>query len=167
MKTIASIFVLFAAFCASAQVPVPNVPPRTNTAHSLAWDASPTPNVTYVLRRGIAPGKYDEMVNITGTTHTWSNAPASLTNYYVVTARDASGMESDFSNELRVDPRPRPVAPNLKTAVPVTVQIYRGAPGGMRAHVLTVGPFYDEASKVSEQYSASVHIGPPIKLLPE
>jgi hypothetical protein len=163
----AILFVLFAAFCSPAQVPMPNVAPRTNIAHSIAWDASPTPGVTYVLRRGIAPGKYDEMVNVSGLNYTWATAPAALTNYYVVTAKDANGWESDYSNELRVDPRQRPAAPNLKTAVPITVEIRRRAPGQEWASVLTLGPFYEPADQSAEELSAVVKVGKPIQLLPE
>lgn len=78
-----------------------------------------------MVRRGIAPGKYDEMVNLPGLSYVWANAPASVANYYAVTSRDATGLESEYSNELRVLPTPRPTAPNLKTAVPVTVEIKR------------------------------------------
>lgn len=168
MKTPQAILaILFATFCSHAQVPVPNVAPRTNAAHELSWPASPTPNVTYILRRGVVPGIWQEMVEVKGLNYIWTNAPARLTNYYVLTAKDSFAEEGEFSNVLKVEPRPRPTTPELKTAVPVTVEIYRGTPGGLQARVLTLGPFYDQANDAAELYSARVHIGPPIQLLPE
>ena len=140
MKTLTS---LYLAVCrgASAQTPMPNVQPKTNLNVELAWEASTTPGVTYVIRRGIAPGVYLEMVEISGLAHTWAKAPANLTNYFVVSAKNAAG-ESDLSNELKLEPRARPNAPNLKTAVPITVQFFRGD-----KMALEVGPFYAETEK--------------------
>lgn len=161
-----TLFVLLVAIGATAQ-PVPNAAPKTTVHHQLAWDASTTPGVSYILRRGIQPGVYVEMVEVSALTYTWTNAPAKLTNYYAVTAKAANGLESDFSNEIRVDPTPRPAAPNLRTAVPVTVELYRREPGQLWAKAITVGPFYDDANKPAEEFSAVVRVGKPIQLLPE
>lgn len=163
----AILFLFFAAFTASAQVPMPNVAPKTAVNHALAWESSPTPGVTYVLRRGVQPGVYLEMVEISGLTYTWTNAPLAVTNYYVVTAKGTNGIESVYSNELRIDPTPRPAAPNLRTAIPVTVEIYRREPGQLWAKAITVGPFYDQVDKPAEEFSAIVRVGKPIQLLPE
>ena len=157
-------FLISVAF---AQAPLPNIAPKTNVSHSLAWDASTTPGVTYVLRRGIASGRYDEMMNVTGLAYVWTNVPASMTNYYVATAKNAAGLESDYSNELSVDPAPRPAPPNLRTAVPLTVELQRREPGGEWASVLTLGPFYDRADHPAEEFRTVVKIGKPIQLLPE
>ncbi len=161
------LFVMLIALGASAQAPQPNAAPKTTVHHQLAWDASTTPGVSYILRRGIQPGVYLEMVETGALTYTWTNAPAKGTNYYAVTAKAANGLESDFSNEIRVDPTPRPAAPNLRTAVPVTVELYRRAPGELWAKAITVGPFYDQADKPAEEFSAVVRVGKPIQLLPE
>lgn len=161
------LFLLCAAFCASAQVPVPNIPPRTNASHELSWAASPTPNVTYILRRGIVPGIWQEMVEVKGLSYIWTNAPARLTNYYVLAAKDSFAEEGELSNVLKVEPRPRPITPELKTAVPVTVEIYRREPGQLWAKAITVGPFYDRADRPAEEFSAVMKIGPPIQLLPD
>lgn len=158
---------LIAALGASAQAPQPNAAPKTTVHHQLAWDASTTSGVTYILRRGIQPGVYVEMVEVAALTYNWTNAPAKLTNYYVVSSKIPNGLESDYSNEIRVEPTPRPAAPNLRTAVPVTVELYRREPGQLWAKAITVGPFYDDANKPAEEFSAVVRVGKPIQLLPE
>lgn len=159
----------FVAIDAHAQAPVPNVPAKRTIVHPLAWDASPTPAVTYVLRRGPAPGKYDEMVELPGLTYHWTNSPAQAdrTNYYVVASKNASGVESDPSNEIKVEPIQRPAPPNLRTAVPITVEIYRREPGQLWAKAITLGPFLDRADKPAEEFSAVVRVGKPEPLLPE
>lgn len=167
MKTLLLIASCLWPLASFAQVPVPNVPPKTNVNHQLAWDKSPTVGVTYVLRRGVQSGVYLEMVETPALAYTWTNAPANVTNFYVVTAKDTNGIESVYSNELRVEPTPRPVAPNLRTAVPVTVEIYRREPGQLWAKAITVGPFYDQADKPAEEFSAVVRVGKPIQLLPD
>lgn len=58
-------------------------------------------------------------------------------------------------------------APNLRTAVPVTVELYRREPGQLWGKAITVGPFYDDANKPAEEFSAVVRVGKPIQLLPE
>ncbi len=154
------------AVTSSAQAPMPNVPPKTTVAHSLAWDASTTPNVVYVVRRGVASGKYDEMVVLPGLAYVWTNAPAAATNYYVVSSRDSTGLESVYSNERSVEPRARPDAPGLMTAVPITVWIERKESDGQWVKVATVGQFYDLAQNSQKQYRPGIMIGPPSKVLP-
>lgn len=153
----------------SAQAPMPNVPPKNTVVHELAWDASPTPDVTYVLRRGVAPGKYDEMVELAGLTYRWTNSAANAerTNYYVVSAKSKAGVESVPSNEVKVEPTPRPQPPNLRTAVPITVEIYRREPGQLWAKALTLGPFMDRADKPAEEFSAVIRVGKAEQMLPE
>jgi len=162
-----TILLALATTGAMAQAPVPNVAPKTTVNHQLAWDASATANVTYVLRRGIQPGVYSEMVEVNGLTYTWAGAPNTVTNYYVVTAKATNGLESAYSNELKIEPQQRPAAPNLRTAVPVTVEIYRREPGQLWAKAITLGPFYDKVDKPAEEFSAIVRVGKPIQLLPE
>lgn len=177
MKTVLlSLLLLFQVVVAEAQAPLPNVPPKGTKAIQVWWDASPTPGVSYVLRRGVASGRYDDMVLLPpGTlTYVWTNAPSTATNFFVVTAK-LSGMnngvpfeeESPYSNEVAAAPRVPVEAPNLRSAVPITVSIFRGQPGQMWAKVIDVGPFYDEALKTNELYEARVKIGAAVKLLPE
>lgn len=170
------------AVCAIAEIgpPVPNVPPKRGRAIQVWWDASPTPGASYVLRRGVAPGRYDEMVfipagtNVLTLTYIWTNAPAAATNYFIVSAK-VSGItngvpweeESLPSNEVGSLPRDLPVAPALRAAVPITVEIYRVQPGQAWVKVLDVGPFYDSADLRTDNYSSIVKIGPAVKMLPE
>lgn len=165
MKTTTLLF-LSTTFSLVAQVPVPNVAPKTNVNYLLGWDASTTPSVTYVVRRGIVSGKYDEMATVNGLTYTWSNAPSKMTNYFVVTAKNSSGVESDYSNELKIEPLVRPETPNLKTAVPVTVKLQRKESNGEWVDVYKVGPLYSLTDS-SGEFRSAMTIGKPVKILPE
>lgn len=175
MKTKLTLLVLVTTVCAFAQAPMPNVPPKRTRAIAVAWDASPTPGVTYRLRRGVAAGKYDEMVNLAvGTlTYTWTNAPSLSTNYFVVTAV-LSGVtngvaweeESVYSNEVFSTPR-EVQAPVARMAVPIMVEIYRREPGKLWAKALTFGPFLDRVDHPAEEFSAVLRVGKPMEELPE
>jgi Bacterial Ig domain/Fibronectin type III domain len=69
----------------------------------LAWDPSPSPQVTgYLLYYGTASGQYSESVD-TGqaTTAALSGLQATVTYYCAVLAYDASGNHSPFSNEVQ------------------------------------------------------------------
>lgn len=77
----------------------------TYNTHSvtLTWVASVTPGVSgYQVYRGTASGGPYTLVSSTGTSllaYTDLNVTAGLSYYYVVTAMDVSGNESDYSNE--------------------------------------------------------------------
>ena len=70
---------------------------------SLAWDASTSPNVSghHVYRRTQSSGPYSpiNLFLVLSTTFTDSSVLAGQTYFYVVTAVDANGVESIFSNE--------------------------------------------------------------------
>jgi hypothetical protein len=69
---------------------------------SLRWNASDSPNLSYYnLYRGTISGGPYPVVTAVGlmTTFTDSNVQAGQTYYYVVTAVDATGAESAYSNE--------------------------------------------------------------------
>lgn len=156
---------LLTAIPTFGQVPIPNVLPKTNVNYQLAWDASTTSGVTYVVRRGTASGKYDEMVATGALSYTWSNAPAKMTNYFVVSAKNASSVESDYSNELRIEPLSRPEAPNLRTAVPITVKIQERNKDGEWVDSMQVGPFY-RVTLDNSNFRSTMVIGQPVNLLP-
>ncbi len=113
MKT-SILLLLLTSLTAYAQVPIPNVPPKINNIHSLVWNSFPA--TSYVLRRGIVSGKYDEMVFISGalTNYNWVNFPIGVTNYYVISSRDFNADEGSYSNELKVEPKSRLTPPTLK-----------------------------------------------------
>jgi hypothetical protein len=68
---------------------------------SLAWDASPEPNIAgYRLRYGTQSGTYTETMTInSGTTASVEGLTSGATYYFVVTAYDQAGLESLPSNE--------------------------------------------------------------------
>jgi hypothetical protein len=76
-------------------------------AHAVTfeWDHSPDryPSVIgYRLYWGRTPGAYDQSVMVGYTNAvTVTNPPPGITNFYVVTARNAAGIESVPSNEVR------------------------------------------------------------------
>jgi hypothetical protein len=69
---------------------------------NLAWDASSDKNILgYAVYYGTASRQYTNVVvvgNVTSTTV--SGLPENATCYFAVTARDALGLESEFSNEV-------------------------------------------------------------------
>jgi fibronectin type 3 domain-containing protein len=68
---------------------------------SLAWNASPSPDVTgYVVRHGTTSGVYSSATNVGNqTSASVTGLQAGRTYYLVVTARNAAGVESLPSNE--------------------------------------------------------------------
>lgn len=68
---------------------------------TLQWDANTESDLAgYKVYYGTAPGVYGTPIVIgTQTTYTVSSLPAG-TYYFAVTARNTSGMESGFSNEV-------------------------------------------------------------------
>lgn len=72
------------------------------SAATLGWNASASANITgYTLRYGLASGSYPSTFNAgAALTATISTLAAGTKYYFVVTARNASGVESDPSNEI-------------------------------------------------------------------
>ncbi len=70
---------------------------------SLAWDPSPDMNVVgYIVHYGTASGSYPNRLDIGNTTNaTVSGLQEGIAYYFVATAYNAAGLESDPSNELR------------------------------------------------------------------
>ena len=76
---------------------------------SLAWDASPSAGVTgYVVYAGKTPSIYDLAVNA-GNVLAYSYDVPDEYHYWAVTAYNATGLESGYSNE--VNDLNRPEAP--------------------------------------------------------
>lgn len=79
---------------------------------TLAWDASPSPEVTgYRIHLGVASGIYTSsgMVGKV-TTKTVSGLAGGVTYFLAISAYDASGLESTFSNEISyTTPAGRPI----------------------------------------------------------
>ncbi len=93
-------FVLMAAGqFAHAAIPVTPPPPAIIT---LAWDPSPSTNVTgYNVYYGTAPRTYSTAVNAGfSTTQVITNLTRGATYYFSATALDQNGLESEYSSEL-------------------------------------------------------------------
>lgn len=69
---------------------------------SLAWDASPDPDVVgYYIYYGAASGDFTNRVSVGNVTSTTvSNLVEGALYFFAATARNTSGLESDFSNEV-------------------------------------------------------------------
>jgi hypothetical protein len=67
----------------------------------LAWDANVEPDIAgYRLYYGTVSGEYTEMVDVgTSTTASLPSLPVGATYFFAVTAYNADGLESQFSNE--------------------------------------------------------------------
>ncbi len=99
---------------------------------TLAWDPSPDPNVVgYVLHYGTSSRDYTTTANVGNqTTATVRGLDWGVTYFFVVTAYDASGVESDLSNEVsytptnpvKLVPLVVPGATPTSGTVPLTVQ---------------------------------------------
>src|SRR5262245_62808915 len=73
---------------------------------TLAWNASSSPNISsYTLKYGTTSGSYPNTRDVGNSlTGTISNLTAGVPYYFVVTARDNSGAESNPSNETSATP---------------------------------------------------------------
>jgi len=73
---------------------------------TLAWDPSSSPNITgYTIRYGTTSGSYPSTLSAgTALSATVANLTVGTRYYFVVTARNASGLESDPSNEISYTP---------------------------------------------------------------
>lgn len=80
------------------------VPPSYNV--SLAWVASPSTDVTgYRVRYGTDSGSYTASISLGKvTTATVPGLASGVTYYFAVTAINASGLESNFSNQVSFQP---------------------------------------------------------------
>jgi hypothetical protein len=103
MKWIGTWLVLLSAFAVHAQ------------QVTLAWDASPSPEVTnYRIYFGTNAGNYAFVTNA-GLVRTQTVVlPHTGRWFFAATAVDASGLESDFSN--RVEWEAKPVSPVVRSA---------------------------------------------------
>jgi fibronectin type 3 domain-containing protein len=72
----------------------------------LSWGPSPSTVVGYNVYRGTTPGGPYTKINSSldsSTLYTDSTVQSGQTYYYVITAVDATGMESAYSNQLQLE----------------------------------------------------------------
>jgi hypothetical protein len=95
--------------------------PSTNRV-SLAWDASPSPQITnYSVHVGTASGAYVTKVDVgTNLVCTLTNLAPATTYFFAATAENVFALVSDYSNEVSyTTPRPKPLPPGqLKKTAP-------------------------------------------------
>jgi hypothetical protein len=78
------------------------IPNAFSSQVPLAWDPNTEPDLAgYKLYYGNASEDYSQVLDVGDTTmYTVTNLTAGNTYYFAVTAHDASGYESDYSNEV-------------------------------------------------------------------
>jgi hypothetical protein len=113
---------------------------------TVAWDPNPNPVAGYILYYGTASGTYTTSVDCSTAT-VWS--VAGLTDgqqyYFALTAYDASGLQSSFSNEVTTIVAPVGAPGRLTTPAPMstlsgsTVQFQWAAGTGVSSYGLSVG----------------------------
>src|SRR5262249_21394433 len=93
---------------------------------TLAWNRNSETNLSnYTLKYGTASGSYTSQLNVptNQVTVTVSNLTQNRTYYFVVTARNQAGMESDPSNEVNYYvPRTTNTAPVAGAAAVTTAE---------------------------------------------
>ncbi|MEO8440719.1 MAG: fibronectin type III domain-containing protein [Spartobacteria bacterium] len=73
----------------------------TSTRVTLAWDPNTEQNIAgYNVYYGRSSGNYSRLVMVSGTT-AQIGVQGNRPTYFAVTAVDANGAESDFSNEVQ------------------------------------------------------------------
>ncbi len=119
---------------------------------TLAWDASPQPEVTgYNLYYGTAPGQYSNYVVCGNVTICTVTSLAAGTYYFAVTAYDASGGQSGFSNEVStIIQAGTDSQPPVITSVTSTATTYTGA---------TIKWITDEPADSQVEYGPSTAYG--------
>lgn len=79
------------------------VPPSHSV--TLAWDASPSPEVAgYRVYSGTESGNYLNSITTPSTTVTISGLASGVTYFFAVTSYDVNGAESAFSDEINYTP---------------------------------------------------------------
>lgn len=103
------LIVFFVASCGSGGGGGGTTPAATGTA-TLSWTApttyvdnsTPLTVAGYSIYYGTASGNYNQKIDVAGniTTYQIANLPVGHTYYFRLKALDATGVESDLSNEL-------------------------------------------------------------------
>jgi hypothetical protein len=77
-------------------------PVQAGPSATFAWDRSPESNIVdYRIRYGVASGTYTNMVSTSNATSaTIDNLVEGVTYYFIATAYNILGLESDYSNEI-------------------------------------------------------------------
>ena len=129
-------------------------PSPTNTYDlTLAWNPSPSPEIVHCnLYYGTASGEYTDIIVVGNVASvTISNLVPGVTYYFAITAVNAEGQESDFSNEASYRQEPTQVQS-------VQLQIHSSANGSMTLH-LTGPPSHTCEIEATEDFTTWTVIG--------
>ena len=166
MKTITLAFLLGLVMAASATPPLPIVAKTTKI--SLAWNASPTPNVTYKLYHSTNNVTWDRTYpGIMDTAYTVTNVPAGSSNWFSVAAVNVDGIESVPSNVVEKPIESQPAPATGLISVPIVVKVESTTNSGVswtafRSYTNNVIASTDEPERV---FRSSVEIGRPTELV--
>lgn len=104
--------ILFGVAFGQNTMPIATAQLPSTDSVTLAWDASPSPEVTgYRIYYGTETGRYTNSATVGNVTSaSIVNLKWGATFYFVATAYDDTGLESDFSNEVAytLPPPPQP-----------------------------------------------------------
>lgn len=174
MKNLLSfVLLLSATFTTLAQPSFPtNVVVTLNQRGQvgLAWDrAASHTNVVFTVLVGVQPGVYNLRVEAgTNTAHTVTNL-APFSYFFAVIARNASGLESDPSNEVSATvAKPQAPANHRTIAVPLTAGIQASSsPDGPWREIKSFGTLWYIAKTDQRFFRPTLVTGTPIQTLEE
>jgi hypothetical protein len=164
MKTLLTILVL----CVSASLRLYATPPPpavvTTTTKVLMWGPSTTPNVRYRLYHSTNDATWHTNYLTTATNYTVT-VQAGSTNWFMVKAVNADGIESDPSNvyEQPIQPKPAPAGP--LQVVPVTTSIQTRTPEGPWVEVRRYTNNVIVEPEHGRLFRSALEIGDPIELV--
>lgn len=172
MRTLLIVLAASLSFNFATAQPAPPLPVPRRTAHiPLAWDASPSTNVTgYRVYHATNSQSYSAIYPVAGrltTTFTVTNAPPGASNWFVVTAVNGDGLESDPSNVAARTVQSVPAPPGPLQAMPVVVTVRWKPPDAEWVDLTTITNvvLVDVGEHQSAQFSARVDLGPAIPLV--
>lgn len=161
MKTILTILLASGIWCAATPPPPPSV---VTTTKRLQWAASPTPSVTYRLYHSIDDRIYHTNYTTAGTNYTVT-VQAGSTNWFMVKAVNADGIESDPSNVFEQPIQPKPAPATGLQAVPITTTIQTRTPDGQWATLRTYTNNVIVEPDQGREFRSLLNIGRPIELV--
>jgi hypothetical protein len=165
MKTLLTILVL----CVSASLRLYATPPPppaiTTTTKILVWGPSTTTGITrYRLYHSTNDLNYHTSYLVTGTNYTVT-VQAGSTNWFMVKAVNADGIESDPSNVYEQPIQPKPAPASGLQAVPITTSIQTRTPDGQWATLKTYTNNFIVNPEPGREFRSLLNIGRPVELV--
>lgn len=162
MKTTLTILIVACGLSLHATPPPPVA--TATTVKTLQWAPSPTPGVRYKLYHSTNDLTWHTNYSTTGTNYAVT-VQAGSTNWFMVKAVNADGIESDPSNvyEQPIQPKPQPAGP--LQVVPVTTSIQTRTPGGEWTEVRRYTNNVIVEPEPGRLFQAELRIGPAQELV--